>query len=250
MAPSKNWKILIQIIQLNAATVRSVSNAHWTAMTRNVAGSEAAWWLEYTRAWSWTLCRGFLAVRDARGLSSLEPVKITNKLGYLHVKYFRTFLRIIILPVHDDWLIDWLVVDCWLFVDNHSWFLYFLCKHRAFLSFFAGSRESAFVNAISAAGVTYAVSRSCREGELSSCGCSRAPRPKQVRDDWVWGGCGDNVQYGYVFAQGFVDVREKEKNFKRGSPEQARALMNLHNNEAGRRVRSIFTNPPSRWLID
>ncbi|OQV25062.1 Protein Wnt-5b [Hypsibius exemplaris] len=99
-----------------------------------------------------------------------------------------------------------------------------------------GSRESGFVNAISAAGVTYAVSRSCREGELSSCGCSRAPRPKQVREDWVWGGCGDNVQYGYVFAQGFVDIREKEKTPKRGSADQARALMNLHNNEAGRRT--------------
>lgn len=87
-----------------------------------------------------------------------------------------------------------------------------------------------------AAGVTYAISRSCREGELSSCGCSRASRPKQLKPEWIWGGCGDNVQYGYRFAEGFTDVREKEKTYKRGSAEQARALMNLHNNEAGRRV--------------
>jgi hypothetical protein len=38
------------------------------------------------------------------------------------------------------------------------------------------------------------------------------------------------------FTQGFVDVREREKNYKRGSREQGRSLMNLHNNEAGRRV--------------
>lgn len=35
-----------------------------------------------------------------------------------------------------------------------------------------------------------------------------------------------------------MDVREREKNYKRGSPKQGRQLMNLHNNEAGRRVRS------------
>lgn len=38
------------------------------------------------------------------------------------------------------------------------------------------------------------------------------------------------------FTQGFVDVREREKNYKRGSLKQGRQLMNLHNNEAGRRV--------------
>jgi hypothetical protein len=38
------------------------------------------------------------------------------------------------------------------------------------------------------------------------------------------------------FTQGFVDVREREKNYRRGSKEQGRSLMNLHNNEAGRRV--------------
>lgn len=38
------------------------------------------------------------------------------------------------------------------------------------------------------------------------------------------------------FTQGFVDIRERERKYKRGSKEQGRALMNLHNNEAGRRV--------------
>ncbi|RXG55842.1 Protein Wnt-5b [Armadillidium vulgare] len=36
--------------------------------------------------------------------------------------------------------------------------------------------------------------------------------------------------------KGFVDVREREKNYRRGSREQGRQLMNLHNNEAGRRA--------------
>lgn len=85
-----------------------------------------------------------------------------------------------------------------------------------------------------------AISRACREGELSSCGCSRTARPKDLPRDWLWGGCGDNVEYGYRFAKEFVDAKEREKNYAKGSEEQARMLMNLQNNEAGRRV---------RWLL-
>uniref|UniRef100_A0A8C4R8Y7 Protein Wnt n=1 Tax=Eptatretus burgeri TaxID=7764 RepID=A0A8C4R8Y7_EPTBU len=99
-----------------------------------------------------------------------------------------------------------------------------------------GSRETAFVYAISAAGVVHAVSRACREGELTTCGCSRAARPRDLLRDWLWGGCGDNIEYGYRFAREFVDAREREKSHRRRSPQHARKLMNLHNNEAGRRA--------------
>ncbi|XP_026470193.1 protein Wnt-5a-like, partial [Ctenocephalides felis] len=58
------------------------------------------------------------------------------------------------------------------------------------------SRESAFVHAIAAAGVAVQVSRACRDGRLASCGCSRAPRPRDLQKEWVWGGCGDNLEYG------------------------------------------------------
>lgn len=78
------------------------------------------------------------------------------------------------------------------------------------------------------------MSRACREGELSSCGCSRAARPKDLPRDWLWGGCGDNIEYGYRFAKEFVDARERERVYQRGSYESARIMMNLHNNEAGR----------------
>lgn len=88
-----------------------------------------------------------------------------------------------------------------------------------------------------------AISRACREGELSSCGCSRTARPKDLPRDWLWGGCGDNVEYGYRFAKEFVDAKEREKNYVRGSEEQARMLMNLQNNEAGRRVRGVLVPP-------
>ena len=106
----------------------------------------------------------------------------------------------------------------------------------------AGSRETAFTYAVSAAGVVNAISRACREGELSTCGCSRTARPKDLPRDWLWGGCGDNVEYGSRFAKEVVDARERETTFAKGSEEQGRVLMNLQNNEAGRRV--SWTPPP------
>jgi len=124
----------------------------------------------------------------------------------------------------------------------------------------SGSRETSFTHAISAAAVVQAIARACRDGQLSNCGCSRASRPKTLQKDWIWGGCGDNLEYGYRFAETFIDVKEKERGSsnspttgtgsnnnlivttensssgKKSREEQARKLMNLHNNEAGRRA--------------
>lgn len=138
----------------------------------------------------------------------------------------------------------------------------FLSSFRIYHFLFSntGSRETSFTHAISAAGVVQAIARACRDGQLSNCGCSRASRPKTLQKDWIWGGCGDNLEYGYRFAETFIDVREKERGSsnsptigtgsnnnlivttensssgKKSREEQARKLMNLHNNEAGRRV--------------
>ncbi|EDO41710.1 predicted protein [Nematostella vectensis] len=88
------------------------------------------------------------------------------------------------------------------------------------------SRETAFVYAISSAGVVHEVTRSCSLGELKDCSCRN--KKGRSRKGFEWGGCSDNIQYGLNFAKAFVDSREVEKD--------ARALMNLHNNHVGRRV--------------
>lgn len=46
------------------------------------------------------------------------------------------------------------------------------------------------------------------------------------------------ILFLFRFTKVFLDVKEKEKRWKKGTPEQGRNLMNLHNNEAGRRVSS------------
>jgi len=107
------------------------------------------------------------------------------------------------------------------------------------------SREAAFAHAVASAGVVHSVSRGCRDGQLASCGCSNAKRPGDLKNEWIWGGCGDNMQYGYKFAQNFIDIREREAKEKTTGSQRSgrsvtslprRQLMNLHNNEAGRRA--------------
>lgn len=98
-----------------------------------------------------------------------------------------------------------------------------------------GSREAAFVYAISSAGVVFAITRACSQGELGSCSCD--PQKKGISKDhkgtFDWGGCSDNIDYGISFAKAFVDAKEKKG-------KDARALMNLHNNRSGRKVGSFL----------
>lgn len=112
-------------------------------------------------------------------------------------------------------------------------------------------RETAFVFAITAAGASHAVTQACSMGELLQCGCQaprgRAPpRPSGLLGTpgppgptgspdasaaWEWGGCGDDVDFGDEKSRLFMDAQHK-----RGRGD-IRALVQLHNNEAGRLVR-------------
>ena len=103
------------------------------------------------------------------------------------------------------------------------------------LLFFAmlGTRESAFVHAISAAGVAHAVTRACSLGELDKCGCDANVKGK-TPEGYHWSGCSDNIAFGSAFSKKFVDSREKSKDNK--GVKSSRGLVNLHNNQAGRKV--------------
>ena len=101
-----------------------------------------------------------------------------------------------------------------------------------FKPFSPGTREAGFVHAISAAGVAYAVTRACSAGKLGNkCGCDTKYRGDSKKG-FKWAGCSDNINAGMKFSRDFVDARERGR--KVGG--QARVLMNLHNNEAGRQV--------------
>ncbi|CAL9703803.1 unnamed protein product [Knipowitschia caucasica] len=103
-----------------------------------------------------------------------------------------------------------------------------------------GSKEAAFTYAIISAGVAHAVTAACTQGALSGCGCDKdkqgfynqeeGPRwgGYNQEEGWKWGGCSADVSFGLSFSQVFVDAREVKQN--------ARTLMNLHNNHVGRKM--------------
>jgi hypothetical protein len=72
----------------------------------------------------------------------------------------------------------------------------------------------------------------------------------------------DNIRYGIQFARQFVDAPEKAVQQQKAKSAQVRAAMNLHNNEAGRKVNFNFSyfflssklfyhpsSPPSSFLV-
>nr|XP_027224628.1 protein Wnt-4-like [Penaeus vannamei] len=108
----------------------------------------------------------------------------------------------------------------------------------------AGTREAAFVHAISSAGVAHAITRRCSSGELDVCGCDRSVRGVTPHG-FQWSGCSDNIAYGVSLSKRFVARPRKlvQRNKARGKKVSSRALMNLHNNEAGRKYYQRQTVP-------
>ncbi|KAB7494596.1 Protein Wnt-4, partial [Armadillidium nasatum] len=92
-----------------------------------------------------------------------------------------------------------------------------------------GYSETAFVHAITAAGITHSVARACAAGKLSSCSCGSVKGKRA----WKWSGCHDNTKFGARFSRTFLDVREKAKDIL--------SFTHLYNNEVGlvRRNRKV-----------
>lgn len=127
---------------------------------------------------------------------------------------------------------------------------YFCSLISLFVLFlFLDYRETAFVFAITSAGITFSVSKACSEGDLEGCNC----RANQVvgdsnsliseddlyskrsldRQEYERKGCQlDFIEFGYQIAKRFMD---------QGNNRDAKALVTRHNNEAGRLVSRSLT---------
>ena len=83
---------------------------------------------------------------------------------------------------------------------------------------------------ISAAGVVFAVTKACSRGSLLQCSCDNTIRDISSDGEWVWGGCHDDVNFGYLKSREFMDARRKKR------LGDVTTKIQLHNNEAGRLV--------------
>jgi hypothetical protein len=89
-----------------------------------------------------------------------------------------------------------------------------------------GTKETAFVHAITAAGITHTLTKNCSTGDFPDCVCDHRLSKRSL--GWEWGGCSDNYHFGSQVAKQFLDIVE--------SGADSKSLANLHNNEAGRLV--------------
>ncbi|XP_043210914.1 protein Wnt-8b-like [Amphibalanus amphitrite] len=89
------------------------------------------------------------------------------------------------------------------------------------------TREAAVVDALTAGAIAYSLTRNCSSGQIAGCTCQS--RPTRRADDWQWGGCSDNVEFGVRMSQQFLDHVPLNMPLHR-------ALLRLHNNQAGREL--------------
>lgn len=90
----------------------------------------------------------------------------------------------------------------------------------------SGFKETAFLYAISSAGLTHAMAKACSAGRMERCTCDEAP-DLENREAWQWGGCGDNLKYSNKFVKEFLG-RKPNKDL--------RARVDFHNNLVGMKV--------------
>ncbi|KAF6738461.1 Protein Wnt-16 [Oryzias melastigma] len=99
----------------------------------------------------------------------------------------------------------------------------------------SGTKETAFIHAVMAAGLVHAITRICSQGNMSECGCdARLQNGGSVTEGWHWGGCSDHIQYGTWFSRKFIDNLPKNSSVRRDS--YTLSTMNQHNSEAGRQA--------------
>ncbi|CAJ1072465.1 protein Wnt-9a [Xyrichtys novacula] len=98
-------------------------------------------------------------------------------------------------------------------------------RHRANI-LKRGFKETAFLYAISSAGLTHALAKACSAGRMERCTCDEAP-DLENRKAWQWGGCGDNLKYANKFVKDFLGKR---------SNKDLRARVDMHNTNVGMKV--------------
>nr|XP_039266319.1 protein Wnt-4-like [Styela clava] len=112
-----------------------------------------------------------------------------------------------------------------------------------------GSRESAFLHALSSAAVVYTSTKHCSNGDIDGCKCDKSWNKIAPKSDaFQWSDCSDNVDWGIYFSRAFLNSgelslkseepngRNRSKSAKLTRRFQNKVFTNLHNNKVGRIV--------------
>ncbi|PBC26434.1 Protein Wnt-2b [Apis cerana cerana] len=123
-----------------------------------------------------------------------------------------------------------------------------------------GTREQAFVYAMSAAAAVWRLARGCALGSLAACSCATPPRREppspsalispssftatsvsfgtlSARNSFKWGGCGDDVRSASRMAKRFLQGATPPGT---GATAKFMHAVNMHNNRAGRRSIKVY----------
>lgn len=57
----------------------------------------------------------------------------------------------------------------------------------------AESRESAYVHAVTSAGVAFSITKACSKGILTECSCDNRQKMRKSKKNWQWGGCSEVI---------------------------------------------------------
>ncbi|XP_066561044.1 protein Wnt-16 [Amia ocellicauda] len=108
----------------------------------------------------------------------------------------------------------------------------------------SGTKETAFIYAVMAAGLVQAVTRSCSAGNMTECSCDTSLQGGgSPSEGWHWGGCSDDIQYGMWFSRKFIDNAARNVS-ARGT--DGLFTMNQHNSELGRQAVSRMMSTDCR----
>ncbi|UJR15953.1 hypothetical protein I4U23_002873 [Adineta vaga] len=99
------------------------------------------------------------------------------------------------------------------------------------------TKESAYIHALTSAGIAYTITKACSSGQLRSCGCDMTMIDKNQNNSMRWMGCSDNTFYGTEIARKFVNLRETRKKTQT-------SLLNRYNNQIG--IRMILSSNERR----
>ncbi|XP_053392902.1 protein Wnt-8b-like [Mercenaria mercenaria] len=93
-----------------------------------------------------------------------------------------------------------------------------------------GTREVSFLQAVSAAGIVYSVTKTCNRKDNTLCGCGSGGKDYLSTGtlNWKWGGCSHNVKFGEKVAKLFLMTETAATNIEQ--------VIKSHNERAGHRA--------------